>query len=97
MKQIIPIRNMILVKPDPENETIGRLYIPEIAREKTLRGEIVATGPGKRDDYGNLKHTDVHVGQKVYYTKNYTNEVMHNGSEHLLMNEDRVLLIDERD
>ena len=94
---IVPMGSRILVKPTPENEqTKGGLYIPEIAREKTLHGVVVATGKGAKDEHGKFQPMYIKVGQKVYYTKNATTEVMHNGSEHLLMKEDRVLLIDER-
>lgn len=96
-KTVKPLWDQILVKPDPaEEQTKGGIYIPGSAQEKPLRGEIIAIGKGKRDKDGKFKGMHVDVGQKVYYTKNFTEKVMHNGSEHLLMIEERVLLIDER-
>lgn len=95
-QMVVPFRDYILVKPNPKDEMTvsGLLYIPEVAREKTLRGKVVAVGTGKKYGNGKSKAISVSVGDNVYYTKNFTIEVMHNGSEHLLMIEERVLLIE---
>lgn len=85
---------MILIKPDAaDDKTSGGIWIPGAAQEQPLRGEIVAVGKGLYSENGHWQPMSVSVGQKVYYTKNYTTEVMHKNSEHLLMDERRVLLI----
>jgi chaperonin GroES len=92
---IKPINDYIIVKQAPADEkTKGGLYIPEIAKEVPLYGQVVATGPGKKDKRGILQPTQVKVGDHVYFTKNFTVEIKHNGLEHLMMKEDRVLLIE---
>lgn len=100
MKQdkIRPIHSNIIVKPDDADEktSSGILWIPNAAQEKPLRGTVVAISKGKLKEDGSRETMDLKVGQKVFFTKNYTTEIQHNGSEHLLMNQNRVLLIDDR-
>lgn len=93
-EMIKPIRDRVLIKPTSKEEmTKGGLFIPEIAQEQTLCGTVVAIGSGEVS-YNEFKSAmTVKPGDRVYFTKNATNEVMHNGSEHLIMKENRILLI----
>ena len=93
--EIKPTGDKILVKQaEPEKTTKGGLFIPEIASEAPSYGTVIAVGPGKKDDKGNIQKLQVKAGDKIYFTKNATVEVMHNGAEHLMMKEERVLLIE---
>lgn len=96
MKQKVkPIQDKILVKrAEAKDVTKGGLFIPQMAIEQPLYGKIIAVGPGKVDAKGTRTQMSVKPGEHIYFTKNATTEVQHNGSEHLIMKEDRVLLIE---
>lgn len=94
-KDIIkPSGDKILVKrADPETKTKGGIIIPELAMEDQAFGTVIDVGPGKIDEKGHRHPMTVKAGDKIYFTKNAVIEVQHNGSEHLMMKEERVLLI----
>ena len=84
-----PINDRIVVKPAPADEkTKGGIIIPETAKEKPQRGEVVAVGPGKD---GNLM--TVAVGDIVLYGKYAGSELHYDGVDYLIMREDDVLVI----
>lgn len=84
-----PISDRVVVKPAPAEEvTKGGLIIPDTAKEKPQRGEIVAVGPGKD---GNLM--SVHVGDVVLYGKYAGQEVEVHGEQYLIMREDDILVV----
>ena len=84
-----PINDRVVVKPSPaEEKTAGGIIIPDTAKEKPQKGEIVAVGPGKD---GNLM--TVSVGDVVLYGKYAGQELQHNGETYLIMREDDVLVI----
>lgn len=84
-----PIGDRVVVKPaQAEEVTKGGLIIPDTAKEKPQKGEIVAVGPGKD---GNLM--TVHVGDTVLYGKYAGQNVELNGDEYLIMREDEILVI----
>lgn len=94
--KIIPMQDKILVKrADAPTVSKGGIIIPEIAQEELHYGTVVAVGPGKVQSNGRRAEMSVKPGNKVYFTKNAVIDVMHDGVEHLMMNENRVLLIDE--
>jgi len=92
--RIVPIHDKILVKR-AESPTIskGGIIIPEIAQEELQFGTVIAAGPGKVQSNGKRAEMSVKSGDKVYFTKNAVIDVMHDGYEHLMMKEERVLLI----
>lgn len=84
-----PINDRVVIKPAPaEEKTKGGIIIPDTAKEKPLRGEVVAVGPGKD---GNLM--TVQVGDIVLYGKYAGQELNHEGEDYLIMREDDILII----
>ncbi len=84
-----PINDRVVVKPAPaEEKTKGGIIIPDTAKEKPQRGEIIAVGPGKA---GNLM--TVQVGDIVLYGKYAGQELNHEGSDYLIMREDDILVV----
>lgn len=84
-----PINDRIVIKPAPaEEKTKGGIIIPDTAKEKPQRGEVVAVGPGKDD----VKMT-VKVGDIVLYGKYSGQELSYEGTDYLIMREDDVLVI----
>jgi chaperonin GroES len=84
-----PINDRVVVKPaQAEEKTQGGIIIPDTAKEKPQRGEIVAVGPGKD---GNLM--TVAVGDVVLYGKYAGQELSYEGSDYLIMREDDILVI----
>lgn len=84
-----PINDRVVVKPAPAEEmTKGGIIIPDTAKEKPQRGEVVAVGPGKE---GNLM--TVQVGDIVLYGKYAGQELNYNGEDYLIMREDDILVI----
>lgn len=84
-----PIADRVIIKPAPADEkTKGGLIIPDTAKEKPQRGEVVAVGSGKD---GNLM--TVQVGDIVLYGKYSGQEISFEGQDYLIMREDDVLCI----
>ena len=84
-----PINDRVVIKPaSAEETTSGGLIIPDTAKEKPLRGEVVAVGPGKD---GNLM--TVSVGDTVLYGKYAGQELSYEGKDYLIMREDDILII----
>ena len=84
-----PINDRVVVKPAPaEEKTKGGIIIPDTAKEKPQRGEIIAVGPGKE---GNLM--TVQAGDIVLYGKCAGQELNHEGSDYLIMREDDILVV----
>ncbi len=89
-----PLNDRVLVKRlEVEEKTAGGLYIPDTAKEKPSRGEIVAAGPGKVDSNGKRIELEVKVGDSVLFSKYAGTEVKIEGVEHLIMREDDILAI----
>lgn len=94
--QIKPLSNKILLKPsDNETTTKSGIVLPENAGEKPTKGEVIAVGPGKRDDKGNIIPMSVKVGDKVLYKKYGPDEVEIDGQKYLIGDEDDILGIIE--
>lgn len=84
-----PIADRVIIKPSPaEEKTKGGIIIPDTAKEKPQRGEVIAVGPGKD---GNLM--TVQVGDTVLYGKYSGQEIHYEGVDYLIMREDEVLCI----
>jgi chaperonin GroES len=84
-----PIADRVIIKPAPaEDKTKGGIIIPDTAKEKPQRGEVVAVGPGKD---GNLM--TVNVGDIVLYGKYSGQEINFEGQDYLIMREDDILVI----
>ncbi|MGB3546390.1 MAG: co-chaperone GroES [Saprospiraceae bacterium] len=84
-----PINDRVVVKPAPaEEKTKGGIIIPDTAKEKPQRGEVVAVGPGKDD-----QAMTVSVGDTVLYGKYSGQELSYEGNDYLIMREDDILVI----
>ncbi len=87
-----PLHDRILVRRvGEESKTAGGIIIPETAKEKPIQGEIIAAGPGARDDAGKLIPLDVKVGDRVLFGKWSGTEVKIDGEDLLIMKESDVL------
>ena len=84
-----PINDRVVVKPAPADEkTSGGIIIPDTAKEKPQRGEVVAVGPGKDESKMTVKKGDI-----VLYGKYAGQEISHEGHDYLIMREDDILVI----
>jgi chaperonin GroES len=89
-----PLADRLLVKPLEEEEvTPGGIVLPETAKEKPQRGEVLAVGPGARDDEGNRIAMDVSVGDKVLFAKYGGTEIKMDGDKLLILRESDILAI----
>ena len=87
-----PMQDRIIVKrTEEETKTAGGIFIPETAKEKPQKGEIVAAGNGKKTDDGKVIPLDVKVGDKVLFGKYAGTEIKVEGAELLIMREDDIL------
>ncbi|MBN1278648.1 MAG: co-chaperone GroES [Chlorobium sp.] len=89
-----PLADRVIVKPAPaEEKTKGGLFIPDTGKEKPQYGEVVAVGPGKIADNGQVLDMQVAVGQKVLYGKYSGTEVAVEGEDYLIMRESDIFAI----
>ncbi|WP_208827818.1 co-chaperone GroES [Bradyrhizobium neotropicale] len=87
-----PLHDRVLVRRlDAEEKTAGGIIIPDTAKEKPQQGEIVATGPGARNEQGQLVQLDVKAGDRVLFGKWSGTEVKIDGEEFLIMKESDLL------
>ena len=87
-----PMQDRIIVKRlEEETMTAGGIFIPETAKEKPQKGEIMAVGNGKKTEDGKVIPLDVKVGDKVLFGKYSGTEVKIEGEEYLIMREDDIL------
>jgi chaperonin GroES len=90
-----PLGDRVVVKPteDVESRTPSGLVIPDTAKEKPQIGEVIATGPGARDEEGDRIPMDVSIGDKVLYSKFAGTEVKLDGDEYLVLSERDLLAV----
>ena len=87
-----PLHDRVLVRRvEAEEKTAGGIIIPDTAKEKPQEGEVVAVGPGTRDDSGKLLALDVKAGDKILFGKWSGTEVKINGEDLLIMKESDIL------
>ena len=87
-----PLHDRVVVKRiDPETKTKGGIIIPDTAREKPQQGEVVAVGPGGRDEAGKLIPIDVRPGDRVLFGKWSGTEVKIDSVEYLIMKESDIM------
>ena len=87
-----PLHDRVVVKrADAETKSSGGIIIPDTAGEKPQQGEIIAVGPGGRDEAGKLIPIDLKKGDKVLFGKWSGNEVKIDGKELLIMKESDVM------
>ena len=84
--KLTPLEDKIIVKQaEAQTQTASGLYIPDNAKEKPQQGEVLAVGPGRRDDKGERIPMDVKVGDKVLYSKYGGTEVHYEGEDYLIV------------
>jgi chaperonin GroES len=87
-----PLQDRIIVKRlEEESMTAGGLYIPDTAKEKPQKGEIIAVGKGKITEDGKVIPVDLKVGDKVLFGKYAGTEIKIDGADFLIMREDDIL------
>ncbi|HCR66918.1 co-chaperone GroES [Oceanicaulis alexandrii] len=87
-----PLQDRVVVKRvEEESKTAGGIIIPDTAKEKPQEAEVVAVGPGARDDKGALIAMDVKVGDRVLFGKWSGTEITLEGQDLLIMKESDIL------
>ncbi|HPV87260.1 MAG TPA: co-chaperone GroES [Caldisericia bacterium] len=91
-----PLGDRVIIKPLDEEETKkGGLYIPDTAKEKPVRGEVIAVGPGKILDNGVRVPMDFKVGQKIIYAKYGGTDIKIEGDNLVILSERDLLAVVE--
>ncbi len=89
-----PLEDRIVVRPaEAEEKTASGLVIPDTAKEKPQQGEVLAVGPGRRSDSGELIPLDIAVGDTVVYSKYGGTEVTQDGEDVLILSGRDILAI----
>jgi chaperonin GroES len=90
--QFRPLHDRVVVRRIEEDErTAGGIIIPDTAKEKPQQGEVIAVGPGARDEKGVVQPLDVKVGERVLFGKWSGTEVNIDGEELLIMKESDIM------
>ena len=90
--QFRPLHDRVVVRRlEAEEKTAGGIIIPDTAKEKPMEGEIIAAGPGSRDETGKLVPLDVKAGDRVLFGKWSGTEVRLDGEELLIMKESDIM------
>jgi chaperonin GroES len=90
--QFRPLHDRVVVKRiEAEEKTAGGIIIPDTAKEKPSQGEVIAAGPGGRDESGKLIPIDLQVGDRVLFGKWSGTEVKIDGQELLIMKESDIM------
>jgi chaperonin GroES len=91
-----PLHDRVVVRRlEAEERTAGGIIIPDTAKEKPMEGEVVAVGPGARDETGKLVPLDVKSGDRILFGKWSGTEVKLDGEELLIMKESDIMGIVE--
>jgi chaperonin GroES len=87
-----PLHDRILVRRiEAEEKTAGGIIIPDTAKEKPQEGEVIAVGPGGRDEAGQLQPLDVKAGDRILFGKWSGTEIRLDGADLLIMKESDVM------
>jgi chaperonin GroES len=87
-----PLHDRVVIKRiEAEAKSAGGIIIPDTAKEKPQQGEVIAVGPGGRDESGKLIPIDVRAGDRVLFGKWSGNEVVLDGTEYLIMKESDIM------
>jgi chaperonin GroES len=94
MAKFRPLQDRLLVQRlEEEEKTRGGIIIPDTAKEKPQQGRVLAVGPGRRDDQGEVIPMDVRAGDKVLFAKYAGTEIKIDGEDRIILREDDVLAI----
>jgi chaperonin GroES len=87
-----PLQDRVLIRRvEPEAKSSGGIFIPDTAQEKPMEGEVVAVGPGARDESGKRHPLDVKNGDRVLFGKWSGSEVKLDGEELMIMKETDIM------
>lgn len=91
-----PLHDRVIVKRlEEDRKSAGGIVIPDTATEKPIRGKVIAVGPGKMNDKGDLNPMNVKKGDKVLFGKYSGTEVKVEGDELVVMREDDIMAVIE--
>ena len=89
-----PLQDRVVVKPaDAEEVSKGGIILPDTAQEKPQQGEVMAVGPGKAADSGEIIKPQVKKGDKVLYGKYSGTEITYEGEDYLIVRENDIFAI----
>src|ERR1700688_2392456 len=92
LMKLRPLQDRVLIRRvEPEAKTAGGIFIPDTAQEKPMEGEVVAVGPGTRDEGGTLHPLDIKPGDRVLFAKWSGTEVKLDGEELMIMKETDIM------
>ena len=87
-----PLQDRVLIRRiEEEAKTTGGIIIPDTAKEKPMEGEVIAAGPGTRDDDGKLRPLDVKVGDRVLFAKWSGTEIKIEGEDFVVAKESDIM------
>jgi chaperonin GroES len=87
-----PLQDRVLIRRvEPEAKTAGGIIIPDSAQEKPAEGEVIAVGPGARDENGTLHAPDLRTGDRVLFAKWSGSEIKLDGEDLMIMKESDIL------
>ncbi|HXK23522.1 MAG TPA: co-chaperone GroES [Myxococcota bacterium] len=96
MAKFRPLHDRLLVQRlDEEQKSRGGIIIPDTAKEKPQQGRVLAVGPGRRDDKGEVVPLDVRTGDTVMFAKYAGTEIKIDGEDRVILREEDVLAIVE--
>lgn len=92
-----PLHDRVVIKRlEEDSKSAGGIIIPDTVKEKPMRGEVIAVGPGSRDESGKINALDIKAGDTVLFGKWSGNEVKIDGDDVLIMKESDILGVIER-
>jgi chaperonin GroES len=90
--KLIPLADKLVLRPIVQEEVLASgIVIPDTAKEKPNQGEVIAVGPGRRDDDGKIIPMDVSVGDRVLYAKYTGQEIKVENEEYIVLKETDIL------
>lgn len=95
MFKIKPLSNRVLIKRSKAEKTKGGILLPETAQEKPKEGEVIAVGPGSRDEEGALRPLTVKIGDRILFSAYAGTEIKNaeGDEEFLILAEDDILAV----
>ncbi len=92
--QFRPLHDRVVIRRfEDERKTSGGIIIPDTAKEKPMQGEVLAVGPGARNDKGDITPLDVEAGHRVLFGKWSGTEVKIDGEELLIIKESDIIAV----
>ena len=85
--------HVIVERVPPQEKTTGGIVLPDTAKDKPREGTVIAAGPGRVLDNGQLRPLEVHQGDKILFGSYAGNEVQLDGKEYLIMKEEEILAV----